>query len=99
MAVNSVITVVAGAFDVDAQTNLTALTVNNVLGFNQVANGLNISGGGQQGADVVGADGEVNTAQSNTIEQWRGTPKGWTEVGTFSTGNFSYNGGGKGGWQ
>ena len=64
---------------------LTALTVNNVFGFNQVANGLNISAGG---VDTVGdvalpvlarslatSLGAKLTSVSNGVD----TPKGWTD--------------------
>ena len=82
-AANVVITVVAGTFDELAQKSLTALTVNNVFGFNQVANGLNISGGGLTGTDVAGAATGTSTGQANTSVQYRGAPVGWSEAPTF----------------
>ena len=82
-ATNTVVTIVAGSFDEFAQSGLTALTVNNIIGFNQVANGLNISAGGVNGTTLEGAGVGSGTSQSNTIEQWRGTPKGWTDAPTF----------------
>ena len=91
-AANVVITIVAGTFDEAAQTNLTALTVNNIFGFNQVANGLNISSGAvtttpgtadASGSIAVGAGGGSATSQANTAEQWRGAPKGWNAAPTF----------------
>jgi hypothetical protein len=67
--------------DTGSQTALSALVVNNVVGLSQVANGINVMSGGvsanpgfpafQLGAitDLRGAG-----AQSNTINQFRGTP-------------------------
>ena len=82
---NVVITIVAGTFDEFAQSGLTALTVNNVFGFNQVANGLNISGGSVDtvGGSIAGADLGTASNQNNTSEQWRGSPKGWSDAPTF----------------
>ena len=82
-ATNVVVTVVAGSFDEFAQSGLTALTVNNIIGFNQVANGLNISAGGVTGTTIEGAAVGSATGQHNTIEQWRGSPKGWSDAPTF----------------
>ena len=66
---NIVITIVAGSFDtLGAQNSLTALTVNNVFGFNQVANGLNISSGSITGSDI-GGGGSVSGSQGNSSEQ------------------------------
>ena len=75
-AANVVITIVAGSFDVDAQTNLTALTVNNIFGFNQVANGTNISSGAI-GAGIDAAGTGTATGQGNSSAQYRGTPRGF----------------------
>ena len=80
---NVVITIVAGTFDEFAQTGLTALTVNNVFGFNQVANGLNISAGDLSGTGIDGAGIGTTTNQNNTSEQWRGSPKGFSGASTF----------------
>ena len=80
---NTVVTIVAGSFDEFAQSGLTALTVNNVFGFNQVANGLNISAGPVDGTSIGGAGIGSATDQANTSDQWRGTPKGWTDAPTF----------------
>ena len=82
-ATNVVVNVVAVSFDEFAQSGLTALTVNNIIGFNQVANGLNISGGGVSGTSIEGAGVGSATGQNNTIEQWRGAPKGWNAAPTF----------------
>jgi hypothetical protein len=65
--------------DTTSQSNLAALIVNNVVGMNQVANALNISGGvltmNSAGAGwVLGSNGMAMTLQSNTINQFRGTP-------------------------
>jgi hypothetical protein len=85
IAANVVVTIVAGTFDEFAQSGLTALTVNNVFGFNQVANGLNISSGNVDtvGGTVGGAFLGTATNQNNTSEQWRGSPKGWNAAPTF----------------
>ena len=85
LAVNVVVTIVAGTFDEFAQSGLTALTVNNVFGFNQVANGLNISAGDVDtvGGNIGGAAVGSGTNQNNTSEQWRGSPKGWNAAPTF----------------
>ena len=80
---NTVVTIIAGSFDEFAQSGLTALTVNNIFGFNQVANGLNISAGSVDGTSLGSAAGGTATSQANTSEQWRGTPKGWTDAPTF----------------
>ena len=80
---NTVVTIIAGSFDEFAQSGLTALTVNNIFGFNQVANGLNISAGDVNGTNLGGAGVGTATSQANTSEQWRGTPKGWTDAPTF----------------
>ena len=82
-ALNVVVTIVAGTFDEFAQSGLTALTVNNIFGFNQVANGLNISAGGVEGTTLSGAGVGTASSQANTSDQWRGTPKGWTDAPTF----------------
>ena len=82
-ATNVVVNVFAGTFDEFAQSGLTALTVNNIVGFNQVANGLNISAGGVNGTTIEGAGVGSATGQNNTIEQWRGAPKGWNQAPTF----------------
>jgi hypothetical protein len=60
-----------------AQESLVALVVNNVVGRNQVANGINVAGGNigfAGGLSVVGAGGAIAATQSNTITQYRGTP-------------------------
>ena len=82
-AFNVVVTIVAGSFEEFAQNGLTALTVNNIFGFNQVANGLNISAGSVDGTTIGGAGVGTATSQANTSDQWRGTPKGWTDAPTF----------------
>jgi hypothetical protein len=82
-AANIVVTIVAGTFDPEAQYSLTALTVNNVFGFNQVANGTNISSGTIDGTGITAGAG-VAVTQRNSSEQWRGAPKGYTDVSTFN---------------
>ncbi len=65
-----------------SQTNLAALVLNNVVGMNQVATGVNITGGEVvvnpgtvNGIFVASAQQFANTpAQSNDITQCRGTP-------------------------
>ena len=85
IAANVVVTIVAGTFDEFAQSGLTALTVNNVFGFNQVANGLNISSGdvNTAGGTIGGAFLGTASDQANVSEQWRGSPKGWNAAPTF----------------
>jgi hypothetical protein len=62
----------------DSQTTLAALVVNNISGKNQVANGINIAGGSialnVANLGLNGALQNVNATQSNTIQQYRGTP-------------------------
>jgi hypothetical protein len=60
-----------------AQSNLAALVVNNVSGKNQVANGINIVGGSIRFAspmDITSGGSGMVASQSNTIQQYRGTP-------------------------
>ena len=82
VAVNVVVTIVAGSFDEFAQDDLWALTGNTVFGFNQVANGLNISSGSIISGDIDAGVGSA-TSQANTTDQWRGSPKGWSDAPTF----------------
>lgn len=65
------------------QASLAALAVNNVIGMNQAATGMNIMGGGANvtggagstlGVLPIGAGGVVDSGQTNTIIQYRGTP-------------------------
>jgi hypothetical protein len=60
------------------QTNLAALVLNNVSGKNQVANGINVSGGpvalNAANVGINGAAQNVFSVQANTINQFRGTP-------------------------
>ena len=87
-AANVVVTIIAGGVHKDVngggQDNLSALTVNNVFGFNQVANGTNISAGtiGGDGGGI-GAGGVVSTGQGNQSDQWRGAPANWNQTKTF----------------
>ena len=83
-AKNSVYTIVAGAFHENSQTDLVALTVNNVFGFNQVANGLNISSGAINDSGIVAASTGTASNQSNDIAQFRGSPYKWWKAPTFS---------------
>lgn len=76
VARNDIATAISGTVETMSQQSLTALTVNNVFGLNQVANGTNIASGGV-GCDCALIDpsgGNNNVAQSNTINQYRGTP-------------------------
>jgi len=60
-----------------AQNTLAALVVNNVAGKNQVANGINITGGSIRLAspmDITAGGSNMTAGQSNTIAQYRGTP-------------------------
>ena len=65
--------------DTTSQSNLAALIVNNVVGMNQVANALNIAGGSvplnNAGPGMLsGSNFATTNTQSNTINQFRGTP-------------------------
>ena len=82
-ATNWVETDISGALTEAGQLNLTALVVNNVYGFNQVANGMNISSGQVSEALVISAaTGTVATSQINRGDQWRGAPKGYNKAST-----------------
>ena len=82
---NQVYTNIATTFEKNAQTNLTALVVNNISGFNQVANGLNISASDiSPGGGSINPAGSVSTGQTNVIRQFRGAPYKWWEAPTFS---------------
>jgi len=61
---------------VDAQANLSALVVNNVVGLNQVASGVNIQGTGINFLPLTlsGAGGSSLGGQAIEITQCRGTP-------------------------
>jgi len=64
-------------FGDDAQTNIAALVLNNVSGLNQVANAINIQGGGVTITPVALATSNQlfdASSQSNFIIQYRGTP-------------------------
>jgi hypothetical protein len=61
------------------QTNLAALVLNNVSGKNQVGNGINVASAGgismtSPGFVIEGIANGVFSVQSNTINQFRGTP-------------------------
>lgn len=73
-AYNDVDVKIAGVIESHSQTNLNALTVNNVFGLNQVANALNIVAGGASGTGLTAGTGNSGTQQTNVIEQYRGTP-------------------------
>ena len=81
---NEVYTTVAVALEHGSQTNLTALTVNNIFGFNQVANGTNISGGGINSDTGLIAGGSSASGQANVLDQYRGAPLGYVDAKTFS---------------
>ena len=72
------VTEIAQDISDSSQTSLVALIVNNVAGLNQVATGINI---GSSGPIAIGTDISIPAAggvqaglQSNTIQQFRGTP-------------------------
>jgi hypothetical protein len=80
---------VAGVISTGSQTNLSALAVNNIVGRNQVGTALNVvtagalsigdQGGTPRlsfGVPAVGGQSVNSVAQSNTINQYRGTPQG-----------------------
>ena len=72
----------AGA-DAVAQSELTALTVNNILGFNQVVNGLNLSSGSDSADGMIGAGASVGADQANISSQFRGSPNQRWKAPTF----------------
>jgi hypothetical protein len=67
-----------------SQDGLVALVVNNVMGLNQVGNGVNISAS----STTVGPNlsvtnsqaGPGSSSQSNVLGAWRGTPSNFTRV-------------------
>ncbi len=68
------------ALAANAQTSLAALVVNNVVGQNLVATGVNIANGGSSaigqaaGFQFDGGNAAAFTTQTNTINQFKGTP-------------------------
>jgi hypothetical protein len=85
-ATNYVDTGVTGVIEGGAQSNISALTVNNVFGLNQVANALNVASGniGFNPLEIQAAGGASAASQTNTINQYRGAPAGWTDAPVFS---------------
>ena len=84
-AANVVVTVIAGVLDEFAQIGLTALTVNNFFGFNQVGNGLNIAVGSFAFGNLDIGGGTKNAInQANSVDQFRGSPFEWWKASTFS---------------
>lgn len=85
-ATNYVDTGVTGVIEGGAQSNISALTVNNVFGLNQVANALNVASGniGFNPLEIQAAGGASAASQTNTINQYRGAPAGWTNAPVFS---------------
>lgn len=73
-AENEIKTNIAGVIETDSQRSLNALTVNNVFGLNQVANALNIVSGAVTVPDLAAGAATSGTQQSNTVNQYRGTP-------------------------
>jgi hypothetical protein len=76
-----------------AQSDLSALIVNNVAGKNLIANAVNIAGGAiSVGTGAIGlnaAGGGVFLEQSNTVGQYRGTPANAPQpvaIGSVSSG-------------
>lgn len=85
-ATNYVDTNITGVIEGGAQSNISALTVNNVFGMNQLANALNVASGdvGFSPLALTAASGSSSANQSNTIQQYRGAPAGWTDAPVFS---------------
>ncbi len=79
-AENDVEVKIAGLIETESQSNLNALTVNNVFGLNQVANALNIVAGGASGTGFTAGGANSGTRQSNRIEQYRGTPANAADI-------------------
>jgi hypothetical protein len=70
------------ALDGTAQNSLVALVVNNVVGLSQVANAVNIQSGSIQLSlplFVNQTPGSTRGSQSNTINQFRGSPYGFAD--------------------
>lgn len=84
-ATNYVDTSVTGVIEGGAQSNMSALTVNNVFGLNQVANALNVASGSVSfnPLDISAANSASGASQTNTISQYRGAPAGWTDAAVF----------------
>ena len=65
-----------------SQTNLVALTVNNVVGLNQTGNGVNVIGGGSGvtvGTNLAVSVGNLSgSSQGNTIAAYRGAPSNFS---------------------
>jgi len=67
--------------DGTAQNQLAALVVNNIVGLSQVANAVNIQSGtvGLVPLSVTQTPGSTRGTQSNTINQFRGSPYGFAD--------------------
>jgi hypothetical protein len=70
-----------------SQTDLVALVVNNVVGMNQVGNGVNIAASNTAGTPAVTVGPQISISQTgnttagnqgNTLQGYRGTPFGFT---------------------
>jgi hypothetical protein len=66
----------------ESQTDLVALVVNNVVGMNQVGNGVNLLSGGAGGISLNGgitvtAGNVAAGSQGNILQGYRGTPQGF----------------------
>ena len=85
-ATNYVDTSITGVLEGNSQSNLNALTVNNIFGLNQTATALNIASGGVafDPLDVAMGTATGLNDQHNTINQYRGAPIGWTDAPVFS---------------
>lgn len=85
-AKNKVETHITGVIEGGAQSNLSALTVNNVFGMNQVANALNVASGniGFNPLDIAASGSTSAASQANNISQYRGAPAGWNSAPVFS---------------
>jgi hypothetical protein len=77
------LTNISSVIDGGSQTGLVALVVNNVMGLNQVGNGVNIAGALQTvGPDITvqAAPNTVGGQQHNNLAGYRGTPANFTRT-------------------
>jgi hypothetical protein len=67
-----------------SQDGLVAMVVNNVVGLNQVGNGVNVAGAsanvGATGIAITNTPGPGPSGQSNVLGAWRGTPQNFTRL-------------------
>ena len=75
---------IQASIDGGSQSGLVALVVNNVVGLNQVGNGVNIYSGGltlnSTGITVLGSGAGQAGTQSNNLAGYRGTPANFSRT-------------------